>query len=252
MILNKKIIVSGSVVECYDFSNGIWVASDSLSNGYGMNKRDNLRRLISSNLYRWRADNDKAFMPLFLTLTFREQDISIISARQQYALFIKRLAVWRKKIDKGVNKYVMVMELTKKGVPHFHIVLFNLPFVPDLFGVLGNLWGQGYILYKAIRGSGVNTAFYMAKYLSKQEKVRGRSYLASKGLLRPLVIYDEATIKDLMISIIAIDFSLYNEYSYPSINAGEVYYRMYVIKGNDFDVMKAIHMYVDETYPVLS
>jgi len=77
--------------------------------------------LVSSNLYRWRDANDRTFRPIFLTLTFKEQTITVSSARRLYRLFILRMAKYRKKIDGQGNKYISVMEFTKRGVPHFHI-----------------------------------------------------------------------------------------------------------------------------------
>lgn len=251
MIVYKKIIVSGSIIECYDFSDGVFMMADSKSSGYGLNSRDNLRRLITSNLYRWRAVNDKAFLPLFLTLTYRVQDITVVSARQQYRLFMTRFARYRKKLDCGVNKYVAVMEMTKKGVPHWHLVFFNLPFIPNIYDTIRDLWGQGHIIVKPIKGSPVRSAFYMAKYLSKQKQKGIRSYLASRGLLRPIVFYNDNQINLINNSIATRDFDLVSEYSYPSMMVGEIYYRMYEVKDNTFDIYSAMHYYVDNTYPSL-
>lgn len=251
MNVYKKILVSGSVVEVYDYSSPVWIMKDSKSSTASINPKDNLRRLVSSNLYRWRAESGKAFKPLFLTLTLKEQKTSITSARLLYKLFMVRFASYRKKFDGGVNRYVSVMELTKAGVPHFHIMFFNLPFIPNFFYDVSKIWGKGYVLHKVVNGSGLRTAEYMAKYLIKQDKGQGRRYMASKGLLRPVTLYDESDINAFMSFMLEYDFYEVMNYQYPSRIVGNVSYRRYIVKDNDFNVWSAIHYFVDETYPIL-
>lgn len=256
--VDKKIVVSGNLVEVYDYARGIWIDENSSYVSISKSKAISLKRLIYCNLYRWRAENGKALMPLFLTLTFKE-DITADLARQQCKLFFRRFAQWRKKFDGQTNKYVWVMEFTKRGRPHFHVLVFNLPFVTNGFDILTSLWDNGHILFKAVnKGFSSKMAQYMAKYMSKSKKPEGleleksRSYVSSRGLLRPVIFQKPEIINDFLKSMIGEDFYLQSEYSYPSLSSGQVYVRQYVFTNMDFDALKSVHYYVDETYPSLS
>lgn len=138
------------------------------------------------------------FKPIFCTLTYEKEQTSLAAARREFNYFIKKLNLY----TASKIMYVCVPEIqskrlirSSKGVWHFHVVFFNLPYIeiPEF----KKLWSFGYVdlqIAKSIKDIGA----YLAKYLSKDtydNRLYGqRSYSTSRGLVRPIESYDDIEI----------------------------------------------------------
>jgi len=210
-----KVIVSGNVVEVYRYGLPVRTGKDktsferrgtqkaseaseevvkmkedkSLTNAL-RRTRNTLRRLINANTGKW-GGREK-----FFTLTFKENVTDHEKANAEFRSFIKRLNYKIFKKESGL-KYVCVVERQERGALHYHIVLFNMPFVP--VKELSEIWGHGFVRINEIEDVD-NLGAYVVKYIEKtmyemQEKksakVKGKKmYFASRGLYKPVEISD--------------------------------------------------------------
>lgn len=212
---STKVIVSGNVVEVYRYGLPVRTGKDktsferrgtqraletseevvkmkedkSLTNTL-RRTRNTLRRLINANTGKWN-EREK-----FFTLTFKENVTDHEKANAEFRSFIKRLNYKIFKKESGL-KYVCVVERQERGALHYHIVLFNMPFMP--VGDLAEIWGHGFVRINAIDDVD-NLGAYVVKYIEKtmyemQEKKSAKVkdkklYFASRGLHKPLEISD--------------------------------------------------------------
>jgi len=147
--------------------------------------KQKLIRLIDSNKEQERSNHS------FLTLTYKKDQRDISKAQREFAKFIQRLnyLVYQ---EKGARlKYVAVIEFqdqTRQGVIHFHILLFNVPYIE--FQKLSDKWGFGYIKINQAKVKTVKG--YMAKYIVKgfnDPRLTGKKkYFGSINLSRPQTI----------------------------------------------------------------
>lgn len=158
---------------------------------YYENKRYDIRRLVDMN-YNSRSS--------FLTLT---QDPkrngffgdNVKEGNYQFELFIKRLKYYLKKnYPKNTLKYLACWEYQKnagiyceKGNLHYHIILFDFPFID--VKVLAKLWGHGTIQIHRIDKYGKDKAgLYVSKYFAKDLDVKQhkqKAYFTSRNLKKP-------------------------------------------------------------------
>lgn len=129
--------------------------------------RQNIFDLIQCNTGKWLDYEGKKQTTKFLTLTFKDEIKDITKANQELTKFFKRLSYHQFGIRKNVIKYIAVPELQKRGVWHFHIILFNAKYTP--FKDLIQIWGQGGVYINALRRgmNGTEIAKYITKYISK-------------------------------------------------------------------------------------
>lgn len=184
--------------------------------------KNKIQDLINTNLFAWKDHKGLRCSPKFLTLTFRENIKDIKRANSIFKNYIKRLNYFiQTKYFKDVKydglKYVSVIEFQDKnnrGAVHYHILLFNMPYISH--SKLMELWKYGGVYIegfirnnkkinfayskkdKCFKSTGqviknvgayiTKTMNYMIKNLS-DERLRGQKcYLLSKGLLKPTVI----------------------------------------------------------------
>ncbi|MDN5303589.1 MAG: hypothetical protein PWP46_468 [Fusobacteriaceae bacterium] len=86
----------------------------------------------------------------FLTLTFRDNITDVKQSNKEFTNFIKRFNYYLK-IKKSYNeklKYISVLETQKRGAIHYHILLFDCPFVS--FEELMNIWGLGSVYIECL------------------------------------------------------------------------------------------------------
>ena len=131
----------------------------------------------------------------FLTLTHAENVQSLAEANAAFTLFMKRLNYRLFKSKKSIIKYLAVIEFQKRGAVHYHLVLFNLPFIDreTYRTVFNEAWGRGFVDIRTVPDR--NVGRYITKYLTKSDDLRlrgNKSYFASRGLLRPVIIRDES------------------------------------------------------------
>lgn len=166
--------------------------------------RQNIFDLIQCNTGKHLDHNGKKQTTKFLTLTFKENITKLEKANQEFTKFMKRLSYYAYKIRKNVIKYIAVPELQKRGVWHYHIVLFNVKYIP--WHILMRIWDQGSVYINALKKNmkGTEIAKYITKYISKALKVESKAenlnnyqlykerglinkkrYNCSRGLFRP-------------------------------------------------------------------
>lgn len=211
-----KAIISGNVVEVYRYGIPVRTGKDrvifdrssgnavkapeevekmkqekSLSNSL-RRTRNNLRRLINANTGQWGKEREK-----FFTLTFKENVTDHETANAEFVKFVKRLNYHVTGQKRAFLKYVCVVERQERGALHYHIILFNMPYVPH--AELLKLWGHGAVTINAIDHVD-NVGAYVVKYIEKtmhemeskksaKEKDK-KMYFPSRGLLKPKEISD--------------------------------------------------------------
>lgn len=232
---DRKLVISGSIVESYNYKNPILYNYLINKNplGRGSNKcttdkeknredvlnraRRDIRRIINSNINMYANLTSK-----FVTFTFAEniQDLKI--ANIEWKKFIKRLKYY---LNKDI-KYLTVVEFQERGAVHYHSIFFNIPYISS--NVLGRIWGNGYIKVNKIDNVD-NVGAYICKYLTKQtsDRLKGKkSYFCSKGLYKPIEIVDEKKIDELeahLLDKVTYEKVFENEYN-------TIIYKQYNIK----------------------
>lgn len=194
--------------------------SKARQESYYKRKIFDIERLIDCNY------NDKS---TFLTLTFGRNLEDLPEANKEFNLFIKRLKYYLKKIDEANEddentkdvkddeaventedvkddetdenteddeakekeslKYISVWERQERGAIHYHVIMFNLPFVEAK--KLEEIWKNGFIKINLIKDEDKATgsvSTYLTKYFVKDiaERVREKkAYFSSRNLKKP-------------------------------------------------------------------
>lgn len=180
-----KVVVSGSVIEVYQYDKppllrkGQIETEDEEKEDRTLERRKQtarearnmVRRLVLSNF-----DNGSKF----ITLTFAEDIQDVREANKVFKKFIQRM-----RYKYGQFKYVAVIEFTKAGRVHYHM-MSDLPFI--LNSELAAIWRNGFVRINEIEHVD-NVGAYMVKYMVKDlEDMRlagNKCYQTSKGLDRP-------------------------------------------------------------------
>jgi len=74
---------------------------------------------------------------IFITLTYIRSDTDAETAKAHLFAFIKRL---QRRFPHAKNSFVWRMEFQERGAIHFHIIAFNLPFIPK--ETIQTMWGD--------------------------------------------------------------------------------------------------------------
>lgn len=184
----KKYVITGDVVEVYNYTNYLKGKGGanrtteksediekSLVNYANTNqrRRDTVRRLACCN---FNAEFDK-----FFTLTFAENKTDVKECNYIFMKFIQRL---KTKFGKNI-KYLAVIEFQERGAVHYH-VLSDISYIPA--DELQKIWGQGFIYINAITHVD-NVGAYIVKYMTKDNtdvRLQGlKAYLYSRNLRKP-------------------------------------------------------------------
>ena len=106
-----------------------------------------------------------------LTPAERLEEISIEIGRE--------LTNWLKRVRKEIGarlRYILVQELHKDGTPHYHCILHEVPgSAPVLHRTLTRQWKLGFTKFALVTDK--RSAYYVAKYLSKDSSGRVRASL---------------------------------------------------------------------------
>lgn len=182
--------------------------------------KNNIKDIINSNAYSWSDKSHRSVRPKFLTLTFKDNIKDLKIANMEYKKFIKRLNYYIKtEIDSnyiGVQ-YVSVVEFQKRGAVHYHVLLFNMPFIK--WDVILEKWGLGGAYIEGFRDKSnkevsliydeekdcfmsdkteihnigayiTKTMEYMAKSFDDCRLKGEKCYFTSRNLKKPLVLND--------------------------------------------------------------
>ncbi|MCO5447803.1 Rep protein [Enterococcus faecalis] len=147
---------------------------------YYKNKRFEIARLVDTNF-----DNKTKF----LTLTFKENIQEIDYANNEFKKFIKRLNYYIYHNKKAYLKYLATWEKQKRGAIHYHIILFNFPYIS--FQQLTLIWGHGYLLINKIDVDSIeNRGRYVSKYFDKElefKEHKKKAFFSSRNLKKPKI-----------------------------------------------------------------
>ncbi len=229
MFTHKKAIDLGDEVEILDFERGIFYgptdrkpnANKSFREISEEEKKQNrqrnrqrsksaYRRLVKLNAFKWFNKNHRPYLPIFITLSFAGSMTDLALANGHLTKFIQRLN-YHNGYKKNALKYLGVVEFQKDidfhgkvkpngGSVHYHIMFFNLPKMDRIYDRMREIWGFGAVNVESIydiRGATV----YVSKYMLKQEvseRLAGKKvYFASKGLIKPVPIYNENRVTEI-------------------------------------------------------
>lgn len=238
----RKIIISGDVVEVYDYDNPVIEGyMDTKKNSKGrqalasdedkeinrdkvLNRaRRDLRRLINANIGVYGLPGK------FVTLTFKEDMEDLKKANYEFKKFIQRLETFHKRDI----KYAAVPEIQKErfekyGVKvwHYHVIFFNLPYMKSKD--LSETWKNGFVKINRIDRCD-NVGAYICKYMTKDNKelVGQKSYFTSRNLKKPVEIKDGDTAFADALPPLALTFETtfeneYNKIGYKQYNMKKV------------------------------
>ncbi len=234
---NKRVIVSGKVVEYYSYESDV-ICDKKPSRNVGLHEvteeekaqnrkksaqraRVTVRRLVNSNM-----DLTK-----FVTLTFKECVTDLTQANKVFNLFIKRL----KRVLKKPLKYLVVPEFQDKngrGAVHYHMIS-NLDYIPN--EKLRNIWGQGFVKINRIDNVD-NVGAYVTKYMSKDsvdERLSGRKcYFCSRNLDKPVVFKQLETVENVMQDVVSDEKNIkrIRSFDFFSEHLGTVAYSQIILK----------------------
>lgn len=218
-----RIILSGDVLELYEYEKPIFydfsdpkggAAKTSDENAEDSRKRavqrakSMIKKLVNANFSQHHNKIGKPYWSKFLTLTFDENIRDLTVANSMFTLFMKRLNYKLFSSKDAIIKYLAIVEFQKNGRVHFHVVLFNLPFIPRIIDVFRETWGNGLIRINAIYDE-TNIGSYISKYMTKSDlkKLDGRkSYFTSRNLKRPGIIRDEKTVLRIKLELLRAVF----------------------------------------------
>lgn len=125
----------------------------------------------------------------FLTLTFKENVVKKDVALYEFKKFIQRLNYFLYKTKKKQIKYLAVPEKQQRGSYHFHIILFDVPYIPKQ--QIQDLWGLGFVQINKVKDAN-HLVSYIVKYITK-DFIREagkckKKILTSKGLEKGIII----------------------------------------------------------------
>ena len=184
------------------------------------NAKARLHDYVKANLHKHKDNNGKKQSFKFMTLTFREDIRDLSVANKAFNAFIKRLNYHFLGEPGSFLRWVAVPELQEfRGVWHYHLLLFNMPFLPvswqmvdtmiadgrlrpgyDKRNTVAYIWGNGGVDIKAVKfGDSYNVAEYLASYVGKGLEGQFKAaeaagllfkkrFLKSEGLEGPLVL----------------------------------------------------------------
>jgi len=164
--------------------------------------QQNLVRLVNANKIYDRGRHS------FLTLTYKDDVRDIAKAQRDFAKFIQRFNYYLLNVKNTQPlRYVAVIEFQDKnrgGVIHFHVILFNVPYLRAEKVV--SLWSHGRIDIRARDKNGnpltvTRVSAYMAKYMAKafnDSRLHAKKkYFCSRSLERPVVVREPAYVDSL-------------------------------------------------------
>lgn len=137
----------------------------------------------------------------FMTLTFGDEIMieSLEWAWVELQNFLKRLSYELFGVKKNVIKYVCTWELQSSGRVHFHLLVFNMPYVSNKASEgypLQKIWGNGFVGINSLkRKNGKNIdldkiAGYIVKYMTKTTKRVGDRFVLETDETKNVYTYE--------------------------------------------------------------
>lgn len=181
---NTKLIVSGNSVELYKYSKVI--KENIKNNNEGRRRAGGTNRNRTGTLHKakgklLRIVNSNQWS-MMLTLTYRE-DVSIEQSKKDICKFVKQLRQVYQQF-----KYLYVIELTKRGRPHFHMLVDIIADYTDLHSYeryLAEIWSHGFVDVQLITNS-KGAGHYISKYFTKDPiDTHYKLYGYSRNCIKP-------------------------------------------------------------------
>lgn len=123
----------------------------------------------------------------FLTLTFKQNITDLDYSNNEFKKFIKRLNYRIYKSKKSQIKYIATWEKQERGAIHYHIILFQFPFIKK--ADLTRIWSHGFIqINKTDVDSIENRGRYISKYFAKDLELKEhkkKAFFKSQNLQLP-------------------------------------------------------------------
>jgi hypothetical protein len=124
-------------------------------------------------------------------------------ANYEFEKFIKRLNYLVFGNKKANLKYNAVVEFQERGAIHYHVIIYNIPYVKH--DIIEKTWGNGFVWINKIDDI-ENVGAYVSEYLGQAEKGQGhdieddrlqgkKSYFSSRGLYKPIEITDKKIVE---------------------------------------------------------
>lgn len=203
--------------------------------------KSKLREIIDSNSWAYMNNLGKKIPPLLLTLTFKENVTDLKHANREFSKFIQRFNLLLFKSKSVQLRYVAVPQFQERGALHYHVVLFNMPYIKEgVYTKIREAWGLGsQVNMKNIR-SPYEIHRYLSRYMQKNfndGRLMGKKkYFASRTLKRPLVVRDPADVEMLRL---ALPHRFLKRHGYfPTDYCGTIYFENYFLpeKQSVFDL----------------
>jgi hypothetical protein len=146
-------------------------------------------------------------LPKFFTLTFK-RDAGLSEANKKFHLFIKKVNFYLKMIDGRKLQYIAVPEFQKRGATHYHVIVFNFPFISDkniFHKTINKLWPHGFVEATKISiSNGLEpVVLYMTKYIRTQKLDprfdNKKRFFHSEGLFLPQIIKNSSPEREIFI-----------------------------------------------------
>ncbi|MCK9445279.1 hypothetical protein M0Q50_00115 [bacterium] len=212
-MFQTKLVKSGPILEYYSYNlpirshsgpsafNEKWKEEfpdeeeEEVENNCFYRSKRNARRIIYCNAWRWFREDGLPYPPFFLTLTFEENIQDIKTANRIFSKFIQRFNYMLTGKKKSYLQYLGVLEFQKRGAIHYHIMLFNLPYIKDkVYTTIRELWNKDWrIKLQKVESTEVLVS-YLSKYMTKdyedQRLAKKKRYFVTKNILRPEILRD--------------------------------------------------------------
>jgi len=220
MLIDTKVIKTGHFFEVFQYKNPIIFnplkpfkhkIEKTLSEGITDDEKNRLlkqstnralgkiRRLILGNMYTYDE------RPKFITLSFdpkKHDSANIDYVTYEFKKFRQRLTY---STDKHLD-YVATPEQHKSGLWHYHVLFFNMPFIPyEQFE--SEIWNNGGTNMRGVYRT-LGTASYITKYLSKafgNPALRNRKRYYQTLTLQPHLFQEPAQVRDIIAPLSGIE-----------------------------------------------
>lgn len=246
----KKIVYSGDIVEVYEYDKGYLRGYENNNANTGrkigyksenyedhrkqvlQRAKKDLRRLINANVGQY----GKEFTAKFLTLTFKDNVKDLDKANYEFKKFIQRLNYYCFGMKKNNLKYTCVVEFQKRGAIHYHVIIYNMPYLKA--NDIADVWGNGFIKINRIDNID-NVGAYVSEYLGQAKKGQGhdieddrlkgrKSYFSSRGLFKPIEITNEKIVETVAAALPSENLTY--SATYENEHVGNVTYKQYNLK----------------------
>lgn len=236
-LIREKLIVSGDILEVYQYSGGYY---EGFKSEGGRNKvatgeqkrinrtqtiyraRNTIRRIINANIGQY----GREFTAKFVTLTFKNHIADLKMAHCMFDKYTKRLNYRVYGSKRALLQYTAVPEFTKRGRVHYHVIYYNLPYLKA--SDLESLWGNGFVKINKIDHVD-NVGAYICKYMAKDaddSRFHGNKlYFNSRGLFKPEEITDKKVVESVRDSL-PVDKLRYSN-TFENEHLGTVIYEQY-------------------------